>query len=304
MTFDNTQNAQDALSWSLNALHYSGDEVVLVHVVCDPRSLQSPTSVGTTASGRPMAFDPVDRTPYVRDYTDRLTISAEEAVKRRCAVLQEQSVAHKVRLPRLPVPRSAAIIGETVLREAEAEGGRLLVVASHGPGALAEFGSVARYCFQHSKQPLVLVPPGVSVQPASGGQDVVVLVNQLQELSGIWTWVTDNLCKKGDTLHVWHVRQGGAGGDAAAALPPNMAEAAQQRAGIKEMKLHVLDAAGMDANDLGNKVCDLVDGPATKAVVTLNYSSRGLVMEAMHGSLASHLSRFCRKPLVLLPPSA
>ncbi len=40
--------------------------------------------------------------------------------------------------------------------------------------------------------------------------------------------------------------------------------------------------------------------PRVRFVVLLNYSQRGLVAEALHGSVGSHLSRHCAKPLLLL----
>jgi nucleotide-binding universal stress UspA family protein len=49
------------------------------------------------------------------------------------------------------------------------------------------------------------------------------------------------------------------------------------------------------------QVCHLAaSDPAVKLVVLLNYSRRGLIQEALHGSVASHLSRHCPKPLLLL----
>lgn len=43
---------------------------------------------------------------------------------------------------------SAAVIGGAICLEAAAHG-RTLVVASHGPGVMAEYGSVAEYGMQH-----------------------------------------------------------------------------------------------------------------------------------------------------------
>jgi hypothetical protein len=34
-------------------------------------------------------------------------------------------------------------------------------VASHGAGVLAEFGSVAKYCQQHSRAPVLVLPPHI-----------------------------------------------------------------------------------------------------------------------------------------------
>lgn len=48
------------------------------------------------------------------------------------------------------------------------------------------------------------------------------------------------------------------------------------------------------------QVCQRATDPRVRFVVLLNYSQRGLVAEALHGSVGSHLSRHCAKPLLLL----
>jgi hypothetical protein len=50
-----------------------------------------------------------------------------------------------------------AAAGEDALRTSA----RALVVAVHGPGTMAQYGSVAGYCCKHSAVPLVLLPEQV-----------------------------------------------------------------------------------------------------------------------------------------------
>lgn len=51
------------------------------------------------------------------------------------------------------------------------------------------------------------------------------------------------------------------------------------------------------------KICQLVDSPHIKAVAMVNsFRRQGLVREGLCGSLASHLTRHCRKPLMLMQP--
>lgn len=55
------------------------------------------------------------------------------------------SVSHpQVVVPVLTEPQSAASIGQIIIKAAEEADARMLVMANHGPGALADFGSVVR----------------------------------------------------------------------------------------------------------------------------------------------------------------
>jgi hypothetical protein len=51
----------------------------------------------------------------------------------------------------------------------------------------------------------------------------------------------------------------------------------------------------------GESLCRLARDLPVRAVLMINYSGQGMIMEALHGSLASHLSAHAHKPLVLLP---
>jgi hypothetical protein len=103
-------------------------------------------------------------------------------------------------------------------------------------GALAEFGSVSRYCYQHSDVPLLLIPSAeaaaaasaaaarsvgrlaapptavkgaatgeVAAPPAAAdaeartekGSEILVVVNHLEELANVWQWLADNCARKG-----------------------------------------------------------------------------------------------------------
>ncbi|GIL93940.1 hypothetical protein Vretimale_172, partial [Volvox reticuliferus] len=173
VALDDTDDAAAAVEWVAKNLYTPGaDELRVVHVVCDPRTLQWQTSLGTTASGREIAISSLDLGlgPAVggasyggvevdlQDYLSRLNAAAELVVRRRCEGLRLQGIQYETDLPRLPAARSAACIAETLLDVVQRHDAKLLVVASHGPGALAEFGSVSRFCYQHSNVPLLLIP--------------------------------------------------------------------------------------------------------------------------------------------------
>ena len=58
--------------------------------------------------------------------------------------LQFTGIKHELLLPRLKVNKSAAGIGEALCSKALDVGADLVLIASHGAGVLADFGSVAR----------------------------------------------------------------------------------------------------------------------------------------------------------------
>ncbi|GFH15181.1 Usp domain-containing protein, partial [Haematococcus lacustris] len=130
----------------------------LVHVVCDPRALASSGPRDLVA-------------PSLQDYFGRLVAHVQAAVEAQCAEL----------LVGIPYK-----IAELVLDRVQEVKARMLVVASHGPGkgggAQADFGSVARYCYQHAPLPLVLVPGGLPVEELrTGGQDPLPATSEVRE---------------------------------------------------------------------------------------------------------------------------
>ncbi|KAG2447576.1 hypothetical protein HYH02_007499 [Chlamydomonas schloesseri] len=197
VAMDDSDDAAAAAAFAAQHVYNPGvDELRVVHVVCDPRALHWTTSVGATPSGRDISLDSMDLTELtdvgvmggggvrlvapgataaevaeaagvpaaggdsnLQDYLSRLSSSAAAVVSRRCAGLAAAGVTHySTELPRLTVPRSAAAIAQALMEAVKRADAKLLVVANHGPGALAEFGSVARYCYQHSAVPLLLFP--------------------------------------------------------------------------------------------------------------------------------------------------
>ncbi|KAL6761726.1 hypothetical protein V8C86DRAFT_2530703 [Haematococcus lacustris] len=160
VAYDSTRNSEAAIRWARRHLCAGDphDSMHLVHVVCDPRALASSGPRDLVA-------------PSLQDYFSRLVAHVQAAVEAQCAELLV-GIPYKVDLPVLHGPRSAAQIAELLLDRVQAAKARMLVVASHGPGAQADFGSVARYCYQHAPLPLVLVPGGLPVEELrTEGQD-------------------------------------------------------------------------------------------------------------------------------------
>ncbi|GIL93939.1 hypothetical protein Vretimale_170, partial [Volvox reticuliferus] len=128
--------------------------------------------------------------------------------------------------------------------------------------------------------------------------EILLVVNHLEELANVWQWVADNCARKGDTLSIWHVAGPSVSG--MPSLPTAIANQLRGR-GLGNVSYRQLYSSTGDPRDLGEQVCRLAAGnPAVKLVVLLNYSRRGLLQEALHGSVSSHLSRYCSKPLLLL----
>lgn len=63
--------------------------------------------------------------------------------------LQFTGIQHQLLLPRLKMNKSAAGIGEALCSKALDVGADLVLIASHGAGVLADYGSVAR-CVQRA----------------------------------------------------------------------------------------------------------------------------------------------------------
>lgn len=81
----------------------------------------------------------------------------------------------------LNTPKSAATIAEALCEDAARTSARMLVVAVHGEEEMAHFGSVARYCCQHSKVPVMLLPAQVGTGAGPHG---------LQHMTHASTWLS------------------------------------------------------------------------------------------------------------------
>jgi len=315
VAYDGTPGAKSALEWTLQNLVYPADPdecVEVVHVVCDPQALTSHTGVG----GRRSAAD-VDPSvsAAVRGYHERLQAQARVKLAAACGeLLAKSGINFKIRTPQLYEPRSAAAIGEALMSAADDAGARALVVASHGPGVQADFGSVARYCYMHQELPLVLVPqmPPAPAAPENDrpggapGRTVLLVVSRLEELEAHWQWVVANCCRPHDTLHIWHINPppaNVAGGCGLASLPTVLDQAVKAYAGLANVfyrpVYHSLGAEGVAEEVRGATTT----APASTLVVVMNYHKSGLVAESLQGgTVASHLTRTCPVPLLVLEP--
>jgi hypothetical protein len=301
---DDTEAAAQALEWAAAALCPGGDadrreRLRLLHVVCDDRA--AATSIGVTPTGRVRrdAADLADRrSPAVREHEARLVAKARLMVERRCksagvgVLLEAEAKAAaaaaarqgqgqgqqdaadddepRILLPVAPGAKSAYMIGAAVCRSARAVGpGAALVVPSHGPGALADFGSVARFCYQRALatssaqggttraagdcSALVLVPPARARELAASRR-VALAARSDAELQAVAAWAAGpgGVLRPGGGDEVVVIRvdkEGAAGagaGGSASALPAAVVKAAVAVVPPGEIgwQQRVLDAAG------------------------------------------------------------
>lgn len=99
--------------------------------------------------------------------------------------------------------RSAAKIADAIVKYAHDANAAILVVISHGGGLRADYGSVARYCVQHFKRAILLVPPAAdALESAAAAPSVAVAVNTLAELQDATTWAVQNVVSESDRVRV------------------------------------------------------------------------------------------------------
>jgi hypothetical protein len=116
-----------------------------------------------------------------------------------------------------------------------------------------------------------------------------------------------SLCKEGELAEVWFTTGATGAHDIQDSIglqdiPDALASDFVNRCGASITSFHI-GSEEDSPQDLGSKVCAMVESSSTKMVVLVNYHAHiGFVAESLLGSLASHLSKHCSKPLVFLQP--
>jgi hypothetical protein len=263
----------------------STSDLRLLHVVCDARAAATSIGVTPTGRVRRDAAELADRrSPAVREHEARLVAAARDMIDRRCraagvalppggvAASGESGLGSRpaspssaasststpspprptritatdLMLPVAPGAKSAAMIGAAVCRAARSAGpGAALVVPSHGPGALADFGSVARFCYQRALaassatggstraggdcSALVLVPPASALE-AARSRRVALAARSARELDALAAWSAANVLKGDGTeeVVVISVLAAGSGGGASSSSSFELSPAARQ----------------------------------------------------------------------------
>ncbi|KAK9867930.1 hypothetical protein WJX84_012218 [Apatococcus fuscideae] len=178
---------QEALEWLLEKVARPGDSLKLLHVISDPRSPS--TAVGSMGPGSHTqwsSFRGGNEESYGtrQSYMSGLQEKANQMIKRRFGpALKGAGAAHEVVFAMERGTKSAAGIGEAICSKAQELKAGMLLIASHGRGVLAEYGSVAKYCSDNASVPVLMMPPAsASLEPAD---PEVLLVIALADLPGL-----------------------------------------------------------------------------------------------------------------------
>lgn len=241
--------------------------------------------------------------------------------------LQFTGINHTIEIIKLKVDKSAGAIGEALAAKATALEADILVIASHGAGVMADFGSVARWCSEHSTVPVVLIPSAIMKNPdAPAGNTLIIgASDSLETLRQAFEFVTTQLARPGDAIMLFNV------------IAPCSEEAA-----IEARKQLVISASQWQEDQSTNNPlaktinigCDVIDFPIGGAmgsaaalgnqssfedtacpagekvlmyaedmnarVVVFGHHGRGSMMrEVVWGPLTAHITRQCAKPLVV-----
>lgn len=308
-------------------LRVAGDTIHLAHVIADPRTPS--TAVGSSTAAT--QWSPArDERLYASEFFSRMEHEAHTMLESRfIPSLQFTGINYEVNLLRLKVHKSAAGIAEALANCARDVNADLLIIISHGAGVLADYGSVARWCSEHSTVPALLLPPDVIKSGPGGPPSNTVLVAASDDMAGLksaFDFAMKGLTRPGDNVYIMHAK---AVADEEAAV-----------AARKELVANVLRWQGASAEPHAatlNIACDLVTEPACEQstmaatatsesmaggltplaspaaerlcvyasdlnarAVVLSHHGRSMAREMMFGPLTQHCTKFCSRPLVVL----
>lgn len=297
----------------------------------DPRTFH--TAVGSSSAATQWAPARLEGT-YAHEFFLRQEHEAKTMIQSRFVPsLQFTGLNSEIELIRLRVQKSAAAIGEALSARAAEIGADMLVIASHGAGVLADYGSVARWCSDHSSVPCLLIPPDIvraSDMPKTATNTIIVAApDNLEALHTCFTYAVNQLAKPGDTLLLIHMIQPGTEEESMNARKTLVREVA-----IWQQEL----AQSPDSQDVVAKMvtvtCDVLDSPAGAAMgslasigpnsfddmscpagehlcayakdlgaraVVLAHHGQHLMKEMMFGPITAHVTRHCCAPLMVWP---
>ncbi|GAB4821766.1 hypothetical protein N2152v2_008812 [Parachlorella kessleri] len=292
-----------------------GDTVYLAHVICDPRT--PVTAVGSSTAAT--QWSPVrDEQRFAREYFTRLEGEATTMLQTRFSPpLAAAGIEHELLLLRLKVHMSAAGIGEAICSKARDLGADLVVIVSHGAGVLAEYGSVARWCTDHSGVPVLLVPPSIlgSGQPQAPSNCIVVAgAGNMEGLHAAFDFAVSKLAKPGDNIYLVHAEQWGSGnaedGPAVELRKQLLAAAGKWQHHSEDSCAPLVNVAvdviahesspeeGMQGG-AGAQICTYAQDFNARCVVLVHHGRRSMMRELQYGSITAHCSKYCPRPLVV-----
>ncbi|KAL3159376.1 hypothetical protein ABBQ38_009807 [Trebouxia sp. C0009 RCD-2024] len=302
IAIDYTSDAEQALQWALDFVVKPGDQVTLVHVISNPRA-------SSTDGGYRGGLD-FQEVQDMRNFVKRLKkLELQKIGQRFQPMLQAADVSYEVKLPMQKGQKSAQAIGEALCQTAQELKAAILIIASHGTGVLADYGSVANYCSQNSKAPVLMVPPNVaSLQTKQPGHLMVVALANFEGLQTVAYYTLKNLYQPGDIIHTTYVEDS-AGADVIPSqhgLSDQMEEAVKEwftegQHGRVNYDINIMTApAPLESSDLdlGEEICAKADELQARVVVLLHHG-KGMVKEMIYGSITSFATRNCKRPLIV-----
>lgn len=303
-----TQDADQALQWALDFVVKPGDKVYLTHVICNPRA--NSHEAGHAFSRSPSFSEIEDMKAYIK----RLKKTEQDKLHKRFEpMLQAAGVSYEVKLPLQKGQKSAQAIGDALCRTAAELNAAVMLIASHGAGVLADYGSVASYCSQNSRAPVLMMPPNVaSLHTTQPGKLMVVALADMAGLQKVASFTLNNLYKPGDTIHTTYVEDTANSEEAVPSqhgLSDQMEEAAKEwfSAGPHDkvkFEVNLMVAPGpLESSDLdlGEEICAMADKMDARTVVLLHHG-KSLMKEMVFGSITSFATRNCKRPLVVYYP--
>ena len=242
--------------------------------------------------------------------------------------LEFSGIKYETDLLRLKVHKSAGGIAESLSNCAFNLGADLLVIASHGAGVLADYGSVARWCSENSPIPTLLLPP--EVLSSSLNQQTLansVMVAAAEDLKGLRTafdYAMTDMTGPGDTVYVIHTVNTSDENELAALRKQLVGmvsrwqdESPIPHAPTLNVAVQVVTAQASDSEQLtvasitqdeelepdfspaGCELCDLAQQINARSVV-LAHHGRNVMREMVYKPVTLHCMRHCPRPLVVL----
>ncbi|KAK2078005.1 hypothetical protein QBZ16_003873 [Prototheca wickerhamii] len=288
---DGTKDAEEGLRWAVKHLTRKGDTIHLVHVLADPRT---PFSGLSRASIAGTWTESPDLEHIGRQERDALGMLNSRFV----SIVRAAGLEGHASLLRLRTGKSAASIGELVADAAVRLGGSLLLIPSHGPGIMADYGSVARWCQDHSHVPVVLLPPAVlqaegDAGPSAGPTVVVAgpAGADLERLHKAFSFAARRVAQQGDEIKVINVVAG---------PPDEGALAAERRRSARRRRAGPRPCRPI-AGSASTRTSCATRPKAARAVVLLRHGD-DLASQLQFAPLTLHTVKSCSRPLVVLEP--
>ena len=273
-----------------------------------------------------------DEAVFKREFLLRMEHEAQNMMASRfIPSLQFTGINHQVDLLRLRVHKSAAGIGEVLSNRAVDTKADLMIIASHGAGVLADYGSVARWCSENSPVPTLLLPPAVlqptTAAPPTGSKPVVVVaaVDDIENLKKSFEFALQKLSRPGDSVYTLLAKPI-ANEEAGIALRKELVASAHRW--LEESGLDYANtlnvavdliteapsdpsvppeaipdgSAGSTLSPAGQLICSYAQDLGARAVV-LHHHGRSMMQEMMYGPVTLQVTKHCPRPLVILNAS-